>query len=319
LANSKVPNLRHQFAIRILTENLRDTYINDIVDIGCANFELLNLLKSQNFNTLGNFVGIEPSYQEAIPESVIFINDFFSSNVYTFDSYNHPNLVILDNVLEHIDDCVAFLNEINLWLKNGDYIYICVPSLEVMIKKSRFEEITHEHEHYFSLSVLRRLLISRGFKEVVSHTQEIYNRAYNFHLFQKGDEISQSRLPSSELEYPLIYQFKSRFDSFVSTLSSTDITFENTWGVCASELTPVVSYFMNSDLSFCAGILDSTPVKHGKYMPGIRPQIFPWEHVKKLPHNYSFFVTVGSLEIIVANKLRAIGFSKVFAPNKVSI
>lgn len=306
LGTSKIVKERHKFGVSFVSRLSDQGEINNIIDIGCSSMNLLRNFK-QRTKIQGSFVGIDPVPLNEIAEDIQFINDFFENSSFTLTNiYNTPNLILLDNVLEHIVDLREFLSKLIEWINVGDLVYICVPSLETMISKFRFEEISHEHVHYFSLTALHSLFSNFGFHLLLQSNEEVFSRGYNFLLFRFDGLLRASAVNTREDRTMHIDQM---FEQFKRELRRVELPAKSQyWGVCASELTPAIAYFMGNSLDFLNAIFDTTDSKAEKYMPGVTAKILPWSRLVDVARSDSFYVTVPSLFNSVIPNLRSLGF-----------
>lgn len=270
---------RRNSSVSFLKKNILPSVIGTILDIGCNNIEMLKLAK-ENFSPK-RLIGIDPvknKINEHKENNIEYYNCFFSEFNQDISSKD-TNLIIIDNVLEHIIDIHYFLEKLNEITKNGDLIYICVPSAEKMFEKLRFHEIIHEHIHYFSKRNINYLFNKYDFIEENSNSETILGRDYNLHLFKKCTTKKQIQSISFNLNLDTAYE------KYKILLKATKEQIENIneriFAVCASELTPTLAYHMNSNLEFCNYIYDSSSHKFEKFMPGITPQIIDINRMKR--------------------------------------
>lgn len=315
LGDSAIPSMRRAHGLEMITKYLEESEFNNLIDIGCGNFELIELFMGR-LNIAGQKIGVDPVPRKSESEDILFINAFFEdSNLDLNSPINRPNLICLDNVLEHIYDVNDFFEKFVKLIQPKDYIYVCVPSFELMLQSRSFEEISHEHTQYFSLFAMSDLFFKFGFDEIVSYSKSIGTRGYNFHLFQNVNEgnlvRSKKRVRSVEsmLWKRTAMSLPNELEIFRHKLRKTiPSTFENSWGVCASEITPAICYFMGTDLRQIQGIFDTTSTKAGKFMPGLSPQILPWIDLNLISKDSNLFITVPQLVPIVKPKLTELEF-----------
>jgi len=286
----------------------------------------LNLLSTSlgGLDIEGQKIGVDPVLRDPEDEEILFVNAFFENSNLDFTSKdNTPNLICLDNVLEHIENLTDFFEKFVKLIKVNDYVYVCVPSFELMLQNRNFEEISHEHTQYFSLRAMSDLFARFEFKEIESYSKFIATRGYNFHLFQN---VRNSELLSSELrfksEHDSVWKsnamsFSNQLEIFKNNLRRTlPPSFKNTWGVCASEITPALCYFMGTNLEEIEGIFDTTSTKEYKFMPGLVPQVLPWENLNHVQKDSALYITVPQLSSIVKPKLSKLGFINVSVAEK---
>ena len=322
LGDSTIPSLRREHGLEIILENLSGVKFNNLIDIGCGNFELIKYFM-KNLEISAQKIGIDPVPRESECNDVLFINTFFENSDLNLESAEKiPNLICLDNVLEHIENLTDFFEKFVEFTHVGDYVYVCVPSFELMMQGRNFEEISHEHLQYFSLNAMNDLFSKFEFKVIKSYGKYIGTRGYNFHLFQfKGylDQLSQysQRNSYGGRGHETEKNFEEEFRSFRESLSRPLTgSVGKTWGVCASEITPALSYFMDTNLDLLGGIFDTTLSKSSKFMPGVAPQVLPWENLSLIPKDSTLFITVPQLTPIVLPKLKSLGFTIVSYADK---
>ncbi len=315
LGDSAIPSLRREHGLEIILENLNGVKFNNLIDIGCGNFELLKYF-IENLEISAQKIGIDPVPRESERNDILFINTFFENSDLNLESAEKiPNLICLDNVLEHIENLTDFFEKFVEFIHVGDYVYVCVPSFELMMQGRNFEEISHEHLQYFSLNAMNGLFSKFEFRTIKSYDKYIGTRGYNFHLFQyKGysdqfNQYSQSNAyvgGGHETEKNFEKEFRSFRESLSRPLSGS---IGKTWGVCASEITPTLGYFMGTNLDLLGGIFDTTLSKSSKFMPGLAPQVLPWGNLSLIPKDSTLFITVPQLTPIVLPKLKSLGFT----------
>ena len=74
------------------------------------------------------------------------------------EKINKPiNIFISTHNLEHISDPYKVLKKIIDFAEDDTTFFIEVPDADLMIKNHRFDQIFHQHYHYFSLRSLQNL------------------------------------------------------------------------------------------------------------------------------------------------------------------
>ena len=315
LGDSAIPSLRREHGLEIILENLNGVKFNNLIDIGCGNFELLKYF-IENLEISAQKIGIDPVPRESERNDILFINTIFENSDLNLESAEKiPNLICLDNVLEHIENLTDFFEKFVEFIHVGDYVYVCVPSFELMMQGRNFEEISHEHLQYFSLNAMNGLFSKFEFRTIKSYGKYIGTRGYNFHLFQyKGysDQLNQYSQSNAYVGggHETEKNFEKEFRSFRESLSRPlSGSIGKTWGVCASEITPALGYFMGTNLDLLGGIFDTILSKSSKFMPGLAPQVLPWGNLSLIPKDSTLFITVPQLTPIVLPKLKSLGFT----------
>ena len=121
-----------------------DISVNKVIDYGCGNGKLSNLLSQKYTVTKYDIGELEP-------------NDVY-------------DCLILSHVLEHIYDPFEFIKSISKYIKQDGYIYIEIPNASKYDKINIFgslQEINIEHINFFSKYALSKLLIKCGYTPIL--------------------------------------------------------------------------------------------------------------------------------------------------------
>jgi 2-polyprenyl-3-methyl-5-hydroxy-6-metoxy-1,4-benzoquinol methylase len=105
--------------------------LENVIDIGAGNAVFGLALKKQKNEVIYDVV--EPNIQVQDKYGDWVNNSYTDINQIKRKSYD---LVILNQVLEHIPDPINFLKSISKFIKNGGYLYIDVPFQDYLFKKS---------------------------------------------------------------------------------------------------------------------------------------------------------------------------------------
>ena len=103
------------------------------------------------------------------------------------------DLIVLNDVLEHVRDPAGYLSRIYKLLKDDGYLYISVPSLDSIsykIQKTRWVEFKLEHLYYFNDLNLRKLLFKSGFTNILTKKDfKVLSLKYIFGHFIKHSTL----------------------------------------------------------------------------------------------------------------------------------
>jgi len=168
-----------------------------IFEVGCANGELLALLKKAGYE---NVSGIDPS-----PKSAELAQELYgitvSADTLSSMNKNHASFdfIILAGVLEHVRDLNSALQLLRKLLSSDGYLFITVPDASRYIEgeDAPFQEFSVEHINFFGTDSLVNLLQVNGF-EKTSIQQDMIESNYRtttpvIHgLFKNNPTISSS-------------------------------------------------------------------------------------------------------------------------------
>jgi len=296
---------------------LKDIKFNRIIDVGCNDTSLLKKLKttlSANY-----FIGIDPSMPPNIitnnSDNFILFKDYVENIEIPYYDSSLPDLIVSDQTFEHIPDLNKSLDHLNNQVSIGSYFAINVPSFEALIEKLNFNFIIHEHLHYFTINTLTYLFEKHKLTLEEYFVEYKVTSNYLFGLFNKKQIFKKSNLKSSI--YTKQY-FKMYFDLFKNMLKETNTLLsqisknEKIYGFGASDITPQLAYFMETDFNYLFNILDDTSHKQNKYYPKLKPQIIS-------PGNdYSdttCLITSPQASRYLINRLKELKFKRIINPN----
>ena len=139
-----------------------------ILDIGCAEGFLLDMLRNHGYEKV---YGIEPS-----KDCVNYARDNLHINV-TFGGLsdmdglgsNRYDVIILEQVLEHIMSPENAIREMLKFLKDDGILCIGVPDLDSFVDQTDFyRQFSTEHINYFSVCSLKNLMKRHGLRKLIS-------------------------------------------------------------------------------------------------------------------------------------------------------
>ncbi len=140
----------------------RDT---QIFEIGCANGQLLSLLKKEGFD---NVAGIDPSSVSAEIARRRYGIDVTANTLSDLTiSDRKIDFLILAGVLEHLPQLNRALQKLNNMLTIGGSIFITVPDASRYPEgeDAPFQEFSLEHINFFGRGSLKNLLEVNGFEQ----------------------------------------------------------------------------------------------------------------------------------------------------------
>ena len=136
---------------------------NTVFDIGASTGYALS-----EYKNIGYIVnGIEISHSGVVKAKEIYGIDLYEG---TFENYvlEYPNekydLITLSHVLEHINEPIEFVKNINKI--NNKYVYIEVPCLSERIENEPYGFFAEEHLNYFTVQSLNELMKVCGYKPI---------------------------------------------------------------------------------------------------------------------------------------------------------
>jgi len=165
--------VRYEKLYNFLIPHLENKNLN-IVDIGCSGGGFLKFLKTKGNKF--NLIGVEPSInyvEKAKSEGLNIING--SAENTNLDS-KFADVIILDQVLEHLKDLDKVTNEIFRILKPGGIVYIGVPNSVFYDNFSFFNFywfLLREHLQHFNIDTLTLLFKNKGL-DLINYNEFVF-------------------------------------------------------------------------------------------------------------------------------------------------
>ena len=267
---------------QLILSKLKNLKFNRVIDIGCNQLNFLTLLKTSGISA-NHWIGIDPIQLDNSVErnGIDFLNGYAENVEIPYFDADLPDLIIADQVLEHIPNVGDFLAKFSSKISDSSICVVCVPSLELIIKNFCFHDLIHDHVNYFSENSLQHSFKNTGFSIQESFLNNDCPRGYLVQMYQKDGNTFAKDFKKNHFS-----EFTEKFLLYKENLSISKKIAESLddkiCAIGASELTPNLAYFMKSDFNFIETIFDTTETKNHKYMPNIVPQI------KLLSEQHSF-------------------------------
>ena len=214
------------------------------------------------------------------------------------------DVVVSTHNLEHIKDPFKVLKKFVDHYDSNTIFCIEVPDADLMIKNYRFDQIFHQHYHYFNYNSLKNLTNRLGcriiakkinykfwggslmiaFKKDSRHTR-VYNQKYNVNI----------------LENKIVRNYK-QFKKSLSNLKNKIKSKTNLIGYGAGQMVPSFAYHLKSDFSFLNYIVDDNKNRDKQKYPYLYPKLKFFN--KKLLKNKDILITAFDGVNGISNKLK---------------
>lgn len=258
-----------------------------VVEIGCGKGEFISLLCEAGGN---KGYGFDASYapdreMQTTSDSVTFIREFFGAK----HKHLGADFLCCRHVLEHIDDPISFLQEIQGATAAGKQsaAYFEVPNASYSFEDSGIWDLIYEHCSYFSADSARRAFRLAGMEVLETYT-DFGNQFLCIETISASENMSHApdEKPSAALEQN-IHNFA---DFYRSTISAWDDKLENmqkngdrvvVWGAGSKGVTFLNCIASSSAVDY---VVDINPNKSGLYISGTGHEILDVEKmVRRAP------------------------------------
>ena len=293
MTSASKPIVEHftKYAKEIYEEFLQGRDDPFVVEIGSNDGSLL-----AEFKKLGaSILGIEPATNLsnlANQSDITTTNTFFSSNVgKKIVQSRNASIVVANNVIGHVEDLQDLMEGIRILIgKNGVFIFE-VPYLVDLIKKLEFDTIYHEHLSYFSLLPIVNLTNRYGLEVFDVRKQSVHGGTIRVFISAKNsfkvkdsvkyflEEEHRFGLDGIEIYRSFsvkVAEFKRKLKTELEIIKKEN---KSIFGYGAPAKGNVLLNYCNIDTIFLDYVIDTTPLKQGKYTPGTHIPIFPPEKI----------------------------------------
>ena len=245
--------------------------IEMVFDVGANDGTLLN--QTGEFGFHGFKVALDPSvsdWKEGILGHTAFIEDFDFS---LLPQVRGARLIIASHVLEHVADPVAVVSRLASEMTEDDLLVLQFPALEPLIMEKRFDQVHHQHFHYFTWTSFNRLLQQIDLEVVSSRVDWIHYGAGNVAL--KKTKGAKQSWPSighpwgdaslarfSDIRDEISLSAYTDFLRFQQVIDSS-LAVKPYVALGAGLMSPIVFYYLPGSWNNCEAIFDQDTAKVG--------------------------------------------------------
>ncbi len=202
------------------------------------------------------------------------------------------DVVIANNVFAHVPDLRQFTKAAKLLLSENGVLIIEVQYLGILLEKSLFDTVYHEHYSYFTLTSLKYLLGDNNLgifrvDKLDTHGGSIRIYAKNNTEHSQFEQVvgpySQLEERANNLRYLLEFQssvdmVKRNIKEFFSLQNQNG---KRVGGLGAAAKGNTMLNFLKLSKDEIPYVFDSAPSKHGKFLPGSHIPIFSLESLNE--------------------------------------
>ena len=243
----------------------------DVLEIGCNDCVLMHQIESK----VKSVVGIDPFFlaTESFNNNnkATIINDYFNNDAVKNYNLNEKfDVVIVNNVITHVDDVFDFIKALSLVVKKNGIIYFEMCDYKKVIENDRFDYFYHGVTNLILPNQIERLL--KGFECIKDYGFDGFDPFSNKFILQKtNSNIENNNFPNDQINSAQL-----KLDSWCKKIN---IFFNN-----LSNFKKVVGYGANSKSGIVFAlspiakqkidvILDINLNKHNKIISGSSVQI----------------------------------------------
>jgi len=230
------------------------------LDVGCNDLHLLGELGDR----ADLRIGVDPLWRGREAEVATDGITVIGATVDELDSADlpaRPDLVVCRHTLEHVPEPARLLARL-VELAAPEALFVFeLPSLEPLVERLRFDQVFHQHLHYFSRSSLAALAAGAGLRPA--------EWRLNYHdwgalwvTLQRGEPAEP---PAPPYEARSLRRRRHRFAQHMAAVGRVleGLGDGPAVGYGAAQMLPVLAYHLGTDLRMLEAVLDDDPARDG--------------------------------------------------------
>lgn len=246
-----------------------------IVEIGCNDLYLLKKLLSLGDAALG----IDPIWQgqsREIEPGLHVLGGLLEDTEPASAMRAPADLIVSAHTFEHLHDPLGALERLFALAADDALFVIEVPGFENLVRGRRFDQVFHQHMHYFSLTSLLGAVERLGGRYLAHRYNYDYWGGTLILSFERGAGQSAASPPRRRITAAALRRGIADFHRQTRAVPQllNDGGFKAVYGFGAAQMLPVLAYHMGG-LDRFAAILDDDPNRQGLYYPGHDVMIRP--------------------------------------------
>ena len=286
--------------VDMITERFGYDEQSQVMELASNDGYLLQYFQKQNISALG----IEPSKNvahAAQEKGIETIIDFFGVKLakHLVAQNRKADLIIGNNVFAHVPDVNDFVAGMKIALNDGGVITLEFPHLLQLIEQNQFDTIYHEHYSYFSFYTASLIFDEHGLE--LFDVEQISTHGGSLRIYGKHKEDTSKSISSNVAdllkEEAKAMQNIEYYKGFQEKVNEVKINLVSFLLVQKKLDKKVVAYGAaakgNTLLNYCGVkndliefVVDASPHKQGKYLPGSHIPIVTEEMIKKNKSDY---------------------------------
>jgi SAM-dependent methyltransferase len=276
-----------------ITQRLNLTTRDIVLDVGSNDGTLLKAFQRRGVRVLG----IEPAQNVALiaeQGGVPTLTEYFDLNL--IERLEKVRLVTANNILSHVGNLRDFLATVAQALRPDGVFVFEVPWVADVLRNNSFDMIYHEHLSYFGLKPLAKALRSAGlFLVDLEYYPSIHGGTFRGFASRSSEEPSvvtkeMSVREEKDADFWALKDFSTRVPKLARHLREMLLGLKREGKRVAGYGAPAKATILLNYCSIGRDILDyasdTTPLKQGKFIPGVGLPIVSPELARKNPPDY---------------------------------
>jgi 2-polyprenyl-3-methyl-5-hydroxy-6-metoxy-1,4-benzoquinol methylase len=266
-----------------------------VVEVAANDGYLLQYVKERNIPC----TGIEPTTSTATvarEKGIPIVEEFFGAELAhkLATQGQQADLIAANNVLAHVPDINDFVSGFAILLKSNGVATFEFPHLLKLINENQFDTVYHEHFSYLSLTALETIFKKNGLQifdveEYSTHggSLRIFSQRSDTGVYTVKEQVIELRKRETDVRInsSVFYKdFQGRAnivkDNLLSFLIKTKQDGKSVAGYGAAAKGNTLLNYAGIKADLLPYVVDKSPSKQGKYMPGSRIPIKTEQYLK---------------------------------------
>jgi methylation protein EvaC len=274
-----------------------------VVEIGSNDGIMLKHFAKRGIKHLG----VEPSSnvaQVAIDGGMNVTKAFFDADLAKgiLEEYGQADAILGANVMCHIPYLHSIVEGVKLLLKPKGVLIFEDPYLGDIIEKTSYDQIYDEHAFYFSLNSVSHLFQLYGLEVIHVEPQDVHGGSLRYFISNKdAHPVSPSVLHTLENENrmglhqketyeKLRHRIENSREELVGLLKGLREEHKRVAGYGATSKSTTVLNYCHITPELIEFISDTTPIKQGKFSPGVHIPIKAYDAFEKTYPDYALLL-----------------------------
>lgn len=316
-----------------------ETYLSDdpfVVEIGSNDGIMLQNYAKEKIK----HVGVEPSEnvaQVARDKGINTLSCFFDKeNAEKIkEEYGEADVIAGTNVMCHLPYIHSVFDGVTSLLKPQGVLIFEDPYVGDIVRRTSYDQIYDEHAFYFSVSSVSYLAGMHGLEVIDAIPQNVHGGSMRYVLARKGARKVSERVQElmakedgQKLKELSTYQkfaenVRQNKEDLLALLKKLKAEGKRIVGYGATSKSTTVLNYCGIGPEYIEFISDTTPIKQGKYTPGmhipVKPYdafssdypeyalLFAWNHGEEIMANEASYKEAGGKFILYVDEVRIEG------------
>ena len=286
-----------------LTRELKLKSGDLVVDIGGNDGSLLKQFRRMKV------VNVDPAKNIKIDPQIPTVRDYFTKDVaeVIVRTKGKAKLVTGTNVFAHIDNLQEFLKNLDILLDDDGVFFAQFPDVRNLLSQNQFDTIYHEHLSYFTYEPLHHLFTNTPFELWQITSDNMHGGSMQIWVRRRPKLLEEFRKNVEEIKEELL-----------EVLLGKNI-FHSVVGFGAAAKGTVLLNYCDLDSTVIDYIVDNTPYKQGKFVPGVNIPIYPESKLLEEKPGTIVLILAWNFKEEIMEKLKNRGYTFIVPIPKVQI